>query len=128
MTANANFKRLILRTVLRNVSPMVIRVITVSDSLDLPEFDEVFRTVLGWDNLGFIFRVHGQEFNSFRRATRSKTLREFQLRPRETFLYTCGAIDLWEWEFRLLELGNLPGLRAFFSLVSHRRGSPHSIR
>jgi hypothetical protein len=28
---------------------------------------------------------------------------EFQLRPSETFLYTCGAIDLWEWEFRLLD-------------------------
>ena len=60
MTNSANFKRLILRAVLHNVSPMVIRVITVSDSLDLPEFDEVFRTVLGWGNLGFIFRVHGQ--------------------------------------------------------------------
>ena len=22
----------------------------------------IFRTVLGWDNFGFIFRVHGQEF------------------------------------------------------------------
>ena len=55
-----------------------------------------------WDGtVGFIFRVHGQEFNSFRRVTRSKTLRDFQLRPREAFLYTCGAIDLWEWEFRL---------------------------
>jgi hypothetical protein len=105
MTARTsfNFKRLILRAVLRNVSPMVIRVISVPDSLDLPDFDEVFRTVLGWDNFGFIFRVHGQEFNSFRRASRSKTLREFQLRPSETFLYTCGAIDLWEWEFRLLD-------------------------
>ena len=59
---------------------MVIRVISVPDSLELPSFDEVFRTVLGWDGLGFIFRIHGQEFNSFRRATRSKTLREFQLR------------------------------------------------
>jgi hypothetical protein len=82
---------------------MVIRVICVPDSLDLTDFDEVFRTVLGWDGLGFIFQVHGQEFNSFRRVTRSKTLRDFQLRPRETFLYTCGAIDLWEWEFRLLD-------------------------
>ena len=82
---------------------MVIRVISVPDSLDLPDFDEVFRTVLGWDGLGFIFRVHGQEFNSFRRATRSKILREFQLRLRETFLYTCGAIDLWEWECRLID-------------------------
>jgi hypothetical protein len=50
-------------------------------------------------NIGFLFRVHGQEFNSFRRATRWKTLREFQLRPRETFIHTCGAIDLWEWSF-----------------------------
>ena len=82
---------------------MVIRVISVPDSRDLPNFDEVFRTVLGWDNFGFVFRVHGQEFNSFRRASRSKTLREFELRPSETFLYTCGAIDLWEWEFRLLD-------------------------
>jgi hypothetical protein len=50
------------------------------------------------DGLGFICRVHGQEFNSFRRRTQSKTLRDFHLRPREEFLYTCGAIDLCEWE------------------------------
>jgi len=82
---------------------MVVRVIAAPDALHLPEFDEVFRAVLGWDNMGFLFLVHGQEFNSFRRATRLKTLREFQLRPRETFIHTCGAIDLWEWEFRLLD-------------------------
>ena len=69
MTAQTPFKRLILRAVLRNVSPMMIRVLAVPDYLDLPEFDEVFRTVLGWDGLGFIFRVHGHEYNSFRRIT-----------------------------------------------------------
>ena len=103
MSIQAPFKRLILRAVLRSVSPMVIRVLAVPDSLDLFEFDEVFRVVLGWDNIGFLFRVHGQEFNSFRRATHSRTLREFRLRPSETFLYTCGAVDLWEWEIRLLD-------------------------
>src|SRR6516165_6751716 len=103
MSILAPFKRLILRTVLRNVSPMVIRILAVPDSLLLHEFDAVFRAVLGWDNIGFLFRVHGQEFNSFRRATGSKTLREFQLRPSETFLSTCGAVDLWEWEIRLLD-------------------------
>src|SRR5450755_2914990 len=102
MSARAPFKRLILRAVLRNVSPMVIRVIAVSDSLSLHELDEVFRTVLGWENIGFIFHMQGLEFSSFRRATRSRTLREFQLRPGETFLYTCGGIDLWEWEMRVL--------------------------
>ena len=95
MTSTVAFNRLILRAVLRNVS--------VRDALNLPDFDEVFRTILGWDGLGFIFRVHGQEFNSFRRATSAKTLRHFQLQPRETFLYTCGAIDPWEWEFRILD-------------------------
>ena len=79
---------------------MVIRILAVPDSLLLHEFDAVFRAVLGWDHIGFLFRVHGQEFNSFRRATRSRSLREFQLRPTETFLYTCGAVDLWEWEIR----------------------------
>jgi hypothetical protein len=84
---------------------MVIRVMAVPDYLDLPGFDDVFRTILGWDGLGFIFRIHGQEFNSFRRRSRSKLLRDFQLRRQEKFLYTCGAIDLWEWEVRLLDLG-----------------------
>jgi hypothetical protein len=51
---------------------MVIRVLSVPDYLDLPGFDEVFRTILGWDGLGFILRVHGQEYNSFRRRARSK--------------------------------------------------------
>jgi hypothetical protein len=84
---------------------MVIRVLAVPDYLDLSRFDEVFRTLLGWDGLGFSFHVHGQEFTSFLRRTRTqwKNLGDFQLRPRETFLYTCGGIDLWEWEFRLLD-------------------------
>src|ERR1035438_74115 len=103
MTPQTPFKRLVLRAVLRNVSPMVIRVVAMPDYLDLPDFDEAFRAILGWDGLGFIFRVHGQEFNSFRRRTQAKTLRDFHLRPQEKFLYTCGAIDLWEWEFRLLD-------------------------
>jgi hypothetical protein len=45
---------------------MVIRLISVSDQMQLPDFHEVFRAVLGWSgDLGYIIRVHGQEFNSF---------------------------------------------------------------
>jgi pRiA4b ORF-3-like protein len=82
---------------------MVIRLLAVPDYL--ASFDEVFRTLLGWDGLGFSFHLHGQEFTSFLRKTKTqrKTLQDFRLRPRETFLYTCGGIDLWEWEFRLLD-------------------------
>jgi hypothetical protein len=82
---------------------MVIRVMAMPDCLNLPDFDQVFRTVLGWDGLGFSFFFHGQEFSSFHRSTRAKALRDFQLRPRERFLYACGAIDDWEWEFRVLD-------------------------
>ena len=68
-------KRLILRAVLRQVSPMVIRLISVSDQLQLPELHDIFRAILGWSgDLGYIIRIHGQEFNSFRRKTRSKAL------------------------------------------------------
>jgi hypothetical protein len=105
MKTQTPFKRLILRAVLHKVSPMVIRVLAVPDYLDLAGFDELFRAVLGWDGLGFSFHVHGQELTSFFRRSKvhRKTLREFQLRPRETFLYTCGGIDDWEWEFRVLD-------------------------
>jgi hypothetical protein len=68
MKTQTPFKRLILRAVLRKVSPIVIRVLAVPDYLDLASFDEVFRTVLGWDGLGFSFHIHGQEFTSFLRT------------------------------------------------------------
>jgi Plasmid pRiA4b ORF-3-like protein len=99
------FKRLILRAVLRQVSPMVIRLLSVPDYLELPGFHNVMRAVLGWQgDLGYIIRIHGQEFNSFRRKTRSKTLREFQLHRQEKFLYICDTLHLWEWEIRVIDI------------------------
>lgn len=84
---------------------MVIRVPAVPDYLDLASFDEIFRTLLGWEGCSFTFHIHGQEFTSFlRRAKVHRTiLRDFQLRPREIFLYACGGMDLWDWEFRVLD-------------------------
>ena len=50
---------------------MVIRLISVSDHMPLPELQDVFCAILGWNgDLGYIIRVHGQEFSSFRRKTR----------------------------------------------------------
>jgi len=48
MVDTASFKRLILRAVLRRVSPMVIRLVSVPDSLEIPQFHEVVRAILGW--------------------------------------------------------------------------------
>ena len=49
MVKTASFKRLILRAVLRQVSPMVIRLVSVSDHMPFLEFHDVFRTILGWN-------------------------------------------------------------------------------
>ena len=98
-------KRLVLRAVLRQVSPMVIRLISVSDQLQLPELHDIFRAILGWSgDLGYIIRIHGQEFNSFRRKTRSKALHEFRLHRQEKFLYICDALHMWEWDVRVLDI------------------------
>src|SRR5579863_713698 len=105
MADTISMKRLILRAVLRQVSPMVIRLISVSDQLQLPEFHDVFRAILGWDgDLGYIIRIHGQEFNSFRRKTRSKALHEFKLHRQEKFLYICDTLHMWEWDVRVVDI------------------------
>jgi hypothetical protein len=93
MIEQTSCKRLILRAVLRHVSPMVIRLVSVSDQLDLPEFNDIFCAILGWSgDLGYLIRVHGQEFNSFHRKTRSKALHEFRLHRQEKFLYVCDTL------------------------------------
>ncbi len=84
---------------------MVIRLLSVPDHMDLPEFHRVIRAVLGWDSdLGYIVRVHGQEFNSFRRKTRSKALHELKLHRQEKFLYICDTLHMWEWDIRVLDI------------------------
>ena len=84
---------------------MVIRVVSVSDRMELAEIHDIFRTILGWSgDLGYIIRVHGQEFNSFRRKTRSKALHEFKLHRQEKFLYVCDTLHMWEWDIRVLDI------------------------
>jgi Plasmid pRiA4b ORF-3-like protein len=105
MSATIPFKRLILRAVLRDVSPMVARLISVSDETELSDLHDVFQQVLGWSgDLGYSFRIHGKEFNSFRGRTRSKPLQEFRLHRQEKFLYICDLLDIWEWELRIMDI------------------------
>src|SRR5215831_16613464 len=99
------FKRLILRAVLNDVSPIVARVFSIADDVDITDLHDIFLGILVWQqDLGFIIRVHGQEFNSYRRRSRGKRLRDFQLRCQEKFLYICNTLDLWEWEIRVLDI------------------------
>jgi Plasmid pRiA4b ORF-3-like protein len=104
-TPSSPFKRLILRAVLNEVSPIVARVFSISDDVEITDLHDVFLSMLGWQqDLGFIIRVHGQEFNSYQRRCRGKRLRDFQLRRQEKFLYICNTLDLWEWEIRVLDI------------------------
>jgi hypothetical protein len=118
------FKRLILRAVLRDVYPMVIRLMAVPDYLELGDFDDVFHAVLGWDGgMGYTFQVQGQEFNSFRRRTRVKRLRDFGLHRQEKFLYTLDALDQWEWEVRVIDqqAGAAEDITRYVSVVAEQR-------
>ena len=102
--SETSFKRLILRAVLRDVYPMVIRLVAVPDYLELDDFDDAFHAVLGWEGgIGYTFQVQGQEFNSFRRRTRAKRMRDFAFHRQEKFLYVLDAIDQWEWEVRVID-------------------------
>ena len=61
MIEQNSLKRLTLRATLRHVSPMVIRLMSVSDRIDLPDFNDIFCAVLGWSGqMGYILRVLGQ--------------------------------------------------------------------
>jgi hypothetical protein len=105
MSATIRSKRLMLRAVLRGVSPMVVRLLSVSDDTELPDLHDAFQQVLGWSGqLGYAFRIHGQEFNSFRRRSRAKPLRAFRLHRQEKFLYLYDFLDLWEWDLRILDI------------------------
>ena len=84
---------------------MVIRVLSVHDGMSLPDFNDVFCAMLGWsDELGYILRIHGQEFNSFRRKTRSKEFHEFKLHRQEKFVYVTDTLSKWEWDVQVLDI------------------------
>lgn len=104
-TTPTPFKRLILRAVLNEVSPIVARVISIPDDVEITELHDMFLSMLGWSyDPGFIIRIHGQEFTSYQRRSHRKRLRDFQLRRQEKFLYICDTLDLWEWELRVLDV------------------------
>ena len=126
MIPQSPFKRLVLRAVLRDVYPMVIRLVAVPDFLALSDFDDLFHAVLGWESgAGYAFRLHGQEFNSLRRQTKSKRLSDFRLHQPERFLYSLGFMDQGEWEWEVRVLDSQDGTEGDEKLVSLDVGVQH---
>ena len=73
-TALAPFKRIILRAILNDVSPIVARVIAVPDDLEISDLHEAFLSIFGWTYApGFIIRIHAQEYNTFPEPVRPPT-------------------------------------------------------
>ncbi len=84
---------------------MVIRVISVHDGMNLPDFNHVFCAALGWSgDMGYILRIHGQEINSFRRKTRTRAFHEFKLHRQEKFVYVTDTLSKWEWDVQVLDI------------------------
>lgn len=78
-TSASSFKRVVLRAVLNDMSPIVARVFSITDDMEISNLHDVLLSMLDWQqDLGFILRVHGQEFNSYQRRMRGKHLRDFQ--------------------------------------------------
>jgi len=59
-THSSPFKRLVLRAVLYDVSPIVARVFSITDDVEITDLHNIFLCMLGWQqDLGFLIRVHG---------------------------------------------------------------------
>ena len=57
-----SFKRLILRAVLKDVSPIVARVLSIPDDMLVTDLHDVFLSILGWEyHPDFIIRIHGPD-------------------------------------------------------------------
>ncbi|MDQ2832386.1 MAG: hypothetical protein M3Y50_01335 [Acidobacteriota bacterium] len=103
---------------------MVIRLVSVPDHMPLAKFHDIFRAILGWDgDLGYIIRVHGEEFNSFRRKNRSKTRHELKLHRQEKFLYVCDTLHMWEWDVRVIDIQDAEEEEDDFPLCVGGRGA-----
>ena len=51
------FKRLVLRGVLNDVSPIVARVFSIADDVEITDLHDIFLSMLGWQHdLGFIIQ------------------------------------------------------------------------
>ena len=71
MPPSAPFQRVILRSVLREVSPMVIRVLAVPEDTELADLHEMFQALMGWAWISAT-RGYGREA-AMRRNRRGQT-------------------------------------------------------
>src|SRR3954453_6839673 len=105
MADTFSFKCLILRAVLRQVSPMVIRLISVSDQLQLADFHDIFPrdSRLGWQpGLHHPHPRPGVQQFSSKDAIQSSA--RTQTASTGKFLYICDTLHMWEWDIRVIDI------------------------
>jgi Plasmid pRiA4b ORF-3-like protein. len=85
---------------------MVARLISVNEDTELSDLHDVFQQVLGWGgDLGYSFRIHGKEFNSFRVARDLSHCESFACIAKRSSstsatCWTCGSGSSGSWTFR----------------------------
>lgn len=98
-------RRLTLRVTLRGASPMVIRVVSVSDTIDLEGLHTVLQAVLGWPGRGsFLFRIQGLQLLAAHQRSRRRRLCDFGLQHREVFVYICPGLSDRGWDVRVVRI------------------------
>ena len=106
MSATIPFKRLILRAVLRDVSPMVARLISVSEDTELSDFHDVFQQVMGWGgDLGTPFGSTGRSSTASGVARDLSHCESFACIAKRSSstsatCWTCGSGKSASWTFR----------------------------
>src|SRR5271168_5005385 len=92
--SETSFKRLILRAVLRDVYPMVIRLVAVPDYLELDDFDDAFHAVLGWEGgIGTRSKFRARNSTAFAGEREPSECAILPFIAKRNF-YTCWMNDL----------------------------------
>ena len=93
---------LVLRVVVRGVSPLIVRRVAVNVKITLAALDLVLRAAFGWpgDTHGR-FRVHGCWFGSLSPAGDDRSMDAFGLRVGDRFVYQHDAARSWVHDIRV---------------------------
>jgi len=114
-----------LRVVVRGVSPLIWRRLTVAESMSLVVFHEVLQVVFGWSGERLHeFRVHGRTFDRLSGGDAGAALTRLELRPRERFEYRYDFFDGWVIDVRVEQIRAAVAGEVVPRCVAGRRAGP----
>src|SRR6516225_2624808 len=104
MVETQSFRRLILRVVLRQVSPMVIRLVSVFDQMQLSDFPRCLPHHFGLaGRSGLPPSRPWSGVQQLPPENPVQSLSRIEVHRQEKFLYTCDTLHNWEWDVRVVD-------------------------